>query len=1072
MNPKTARFSALMSSASVFALAPSMDAYAQEIAQAQMAQAAPSVIPEQVLITGSLIRGTAAVGVPVTNLSVQDIRATGSLTIADLFRSIPQFNVIPGPVGTQAANVERGTRVNLRQLDTGSAPRSLMMIDGVRYPPQGMGLCQIDPSIIPEVAIERIDLLLDGASATYGSDAIGGVINIIMKRNYDGAVTELGYTTGAGGNVKELASQLYGRTWDGGDIVLGLQWYNVDPTRGNFSSKYTFDFSPWGLDNRTPLASAIPGIVSTGAPASPDQTNYPATNGNNCTNCWSIPRGTGSNFNSALNNGLGPIGGGSASTLSWAQFATAANGGTVNGTQNEFNPYAITDYSAEQQFFGGTLTFDQRLMPGITFYAEGFYGHRYSNFINNATGNQLTVSVPTTNPYYPTGAPNNLRVSYSFSIESPSVTSSYATAQRVLGGLNFDLPGGWDAQFYGSETRDGEYNHVVGTVNRAAVSAALGWTTGTPTFSKPAAVPYLNLFCDPHAFQCNSPTTIQYIDAYNVTPSAFRINETGFKADGPLFDVPGGTVRAAIGAVYDDDHFLITSTTETSPSNTLTSILADPEQRAVWAVFTQLNVPIIGDNNALPLIRKFELEGSWRHDQYSDVGGTSNPKAAFNWMVSEDIGLTLRGSWGTSFRAPSFGENSPVSNVAWNGWGLQNAPGAAQFQNNANIMVACDPKTGAPPPGSGAAKLFAAGFACNSQPAGLSLNGGARAGVDSDFRAFANQQYAALKPEVSTNWSAGFELAPTAFLRGLDVQATWYSVKINDTLVNFGNPTTNRFSDPSIGFVFLVPSDVGCPAADNAQPQLCANFQDMLAKALSQPTNQVPLAAQTLITWINDGGTMNVGSLTTQGIDFTASYDIDLGDFGAWNAGITGTYYLEQLAVRVPGAAGAAGTAIDDLYHVDLSSVGGVAENGVESLPRFKYRARLGWSDGPFSVIGFMNYSGHFFHTQSAPPNVNFLCLSAGGTVGGGTFPCAINNYTTIEPPYYTFDLTLEYDTGDIPANTYLKNLQIQLVVLNVADKHAPFEYRIATGGGNPAAFDITKNIFGRQFQIRLVKSW
>src|SRR5438105_5746325 len=199
MHPKTTKFAALMGSASFFTLAQSLDAHAQQVAQAQTAQATPTEIPEQVLITGSLIRGTAAVGVPVTNLSVQDIRTTGALTTSDLFRTVPQFTVIPGPVGTQAANVERGTRVNLRQLDTGNAPRSLMMIDGLRYPGQGNGLCQIDPSIIPQVAVERVDLLLDGASATYGSDAVGGVINIIIKRAYDGAQTEIGFKTAAGG---------------------------------------------------------------------------------------------------------------------------------------------------------------------------------------------------------------------------------------------------------------------------------------------------------------------------------------------------------------------------------------------------------------------------------------------------------------------------------------------------------------------------------------------------------------------------------------------------------------------------------------------------------------------------------------------------------------------------------------------------------------------------------------------------------------------------------------------------------------------------------------------------------
>jgi iron complex outermembrane receptor protein len=1087
MNPTTAKLATLLGSASFLTLAASLAAQAQQVAQAQTAQAAPGEVPEQVLITGSLIRGTAAVGVPVTNLSLMDLRMTGSLTTSDLFRTIPQFNVIPGPVGTQAANVERGTRVNLRQLDTGSAPRSLMMIDGVRYPAQGNGLCQIDPSIIPSVAIDRIDLLLDGASATYGSDAIGGVINIILKRAYDGAQTEVGFTTGDGGNQKYLASQLWGRTWDGGDITLGYQWYDVAPTHGNFSSRYTFDFSPWGLDNRNPLASSMPGTISIpvagqagskiGQPESPDQTNYPATNGRNCTNCFAIPAGAGGPFNNALNSGLGPLAPGSAPAFNWANFAVPANSGTVNGTRNEFNPYTITDYSAAVQYTGGAMTVDQRLTKNVSFYGEGFYGLRRSQFRNNATGNQLTVGVPTWNPYYPTGAPANLRVAYTFSFDSPSITNAYASAQRYLGGLNIDLPGGWAAQAYYSMTRDAEYNHVVGGVNKSAVSAALGWTipatgaTGTlpavATFTKPATVPYLNVFCDASQFRCNSPNTVGYIDAYNETSEAFWVNEKGVKADGPLFDLPGGTVKAAIGANYTSYRFLIANNTETSPSNTEMSLLRDPESRRVWAVFTQLNVPIFGDANAVWGVRKLELEGSWRHDQYSDAGGTSNPKVAFTWLTSNDLGLAFRGSWGTSFRAPSFGEFSPISNVAWNGWGLPNNI----FSNNATIQISCD-SSGRPPAGSGAEKLFNAGFACGSQPGGLSLNGGGKAAVDAHFRTYTNTDKAVLHPELSTNYGAGFDFAPTTFLRGLDIQATWYSVKINNLLINFGNPTTQRFSDPSLGFVYLVPSDVGCPVAQNATPQLCAPFQDMVARALAHPTDAVPTTAQTLIFWINDGGTLNTGWQKTQGVDFNASYDWDLGDFGAWNTGITGTYYIKQPAVRIPGAAGAAGTPIDALYDVDLAAVGGVSQNGVESLPRFKYRARLGWSDGAWSVTGFMDFAGHFYHTQTAPPNVNNQCLVPGGTTGGGTFPCALDNYTNIEPSYYTFDVSVGYDTGDIPANTYLKNLSIQMVVQNIMDKHPPFEYRIATGGGNPAAFDILKNIFGRQIQLRMVKTW
>ena len=73
---------------------------------------------------------------------------------------------------------------------------------------------------------------------------------------------------------------------------------------------------------------------------------------------------------------------------------------------------------------------------------------------------------------------------------------------------------------------------------------------------------------------------------------------------------------------------------------------------------------------------------------------------------------------------------------------------------------------------------------------------------------------------------------------------------------------------------------------------------------------------------------------------------------------------------------------------------------------------------------------------------------------------------------YYTFDLSIGYDTTDKPANEYLRNIGIQLVVANIMDKHSPYEYRIATGGGSPAGFDILKNIYGRSFQLRVQKTW
>jgi iron complex outermembrane receptor protein len=1085
LNTLGARLATLLGSASLLTLANATAAQAQ---MGQMAQA--EEVPENVLITGSLIRGAAAVGVPVTNLSPQDFAMTGALTTADLFRTIPTANVSPGPVATQSgANIERATKVNIRGLDSGTATRSLLMIDGVRAPAQGNGLCEIDPSIIPALSQDRIDVLVDGASATYGSDAIGGVINIILKRAYDGAVTQLRYSAAPGGKNRYLASQLWGRTWDGGDITLSYEWYDDSPIMGNAHSNLTINYSPWGNDNRTPVNSSMPGTITAGAPfvllppqanGSPNLLGTTANLGTVCQNCFAIPHGTGGNFVPGT-GGVGPTSPYSASTLNWATFGVAANGGT-NGTRNEFNPYSIAWYDAAQQRNGGAITVDQRLTKDIKFVGEAFYSNRRAEYLNPShlspsSNNDLLVGIPTFNPYYPTGgAPTNLRVGYNMAFENPSFTSAYELAHRYMMGLEIQLPYGWVANLYYAQTYDSSFNHVGGAVNKNAISAALGWTIPTTaasgttpaiaTWTKPSNVPYLNLFCDATQFACNSPTTLSYVTAIRSFREQFWINEKGLRADGPLFDLPAGTVKAAIGGIYQSNHFNFVTFDSTGTNTLLAPMLVDPESRGIWAGFAQLNVPIFGENFSFPLFRKFELEASWRHDQYSDVGGTSNQKVGFNWTLSEDAGFTVHGTWGTSFRAPVFGEISPLANVAfalWNANDLQ--------QQTADIVSHCGNT------GSGAARLAdATGCAADNsiKPVGISMNGGSAPSIAAGLRNFVNTEVFNVNPEKSTNWGIGAEFAPSggflAPLQGLDLQATYYIVKITGRLVGFGNPTTNSWNDPTRGFSYIVPTDLkaidpaGCSC--NATPTACSEFEQMIIGLLNNGRNSVPLSALTRIQWINDGGTMNKGWQKTDGIDWSASYDFDTG-FGAFNAGIVGTYYLHQKQQSVDG------DVITDSFHTTVAS-GGVNESDgtVGGNPRMKYRGRLGWSNGSWNVTGFVDYQGHIFHTQTAPPNVNAQCLATGGTQGGGTFPCLIQGYTNLEPSWYTFDLSMGYDTGDNPANEYLRNIGVQLVIQNIFDKHPAYEYRVSTGGGNPVAFDLSKSNQGRTISVIVTKTW
>ena len=1078
MNPTATRLATLMGSASLLTLGNILGAQAQ-----MMAQAAPETVPEQVLVTGSLIHGTAAVGVPVTNLGTQDFTQTGAVTIGDLFRTVPQANVAPGPSATNSnGHQERETRVNIRGLDA-TGPRSLLMIDGVRFPPQADGLCAIDPSIIPALALDRVDILADGASATYGSDAVAGVINVILKRNFDGAVTLLHVQAPTdGGGVQYQASQLWGRTWQGGDIALTYEWTDEKAVTGNIHSKFTTNFNPWGLEDPfVTIAAAQPGVVSTGAPVVVrtvkvgSSTPVPALVAGTCTNCFSVPRGTGANFAPGA-SGVGPTAPGSGSQISWASLLGHP------GDSNFVDPMTEGWEQGAQQKNSFVLTVDQQLFPGVTFFGTGFYTNRrveerLPSFGGGGLGNYLTTwKVPTINPYYPSGAPAGLQVSYDLAHEVPPSIPAWEISERYQFGLNIDLPYMWSGQIYESRSYE-DVGYMRHFISKAGANAALGNNGAQATDPKTgAAIPFLNVFCDPFAFQCNSPATLAFIGATQTQQARWAMEEKGAKFDGPLFDLPGGQIKAAVGGTYESDSVVGSDGTTSGaignpPINQF--ITSDAEPYHVWAFFAQVDIPIFGDNLNIPLVRKLDLEGSWRYDNYGGnpvlTGITRNPKLAFTWLVDETIGATVRGSWGTSFRFANEGEFSnvlsPVDQSA-------NLPNSSQ-----NATVACI--NGAATPGSTAAALIAGGgavTACNTTPGGISYGGG----PEPALRIFTNAQGQtvvrenglALAPEKATNYSIGLEIAPTIdFLKGLDLQATWYSVKINGVLQGqLAAATTSGLGDANQRFHFIVPSDTGCPVANNSNPTACAPFEKMVLAAINDPSQGEGLTAAdaSSIFWINDSATANSGFIHVQGVDWNASYDFDGGDLGAYNIGMTGTYYLHRWVQQ------SAGGAIFDAFHQNnVASVNGLQQLGVETLPRLNYRARFGWSNGPLSATIFWNHQSHFFETHtSTPPNVNFACTTSGGTLGGGSLPCAISNFTYIQPAWDTIDLSFGYNTGDMPENDYLKRITLQLTVTNLMGKHAAFEYGPNSTTRNPGGFDILQPDYGRVIGLTLIKNW
>lgn len=1028
-----ARFSGLLGTASLFTLASALSA------EAQMQAAIQEQVPEQVLITGSLIRGTVAVGAPVTSLGTQDLAQAGVSNIGDLLTTLPEFL---NHVSESFASASFGNfiqRINIHNLN-GTDTRTLMLIDGMALPAQGQGAIQYDPSIIPSLALDRVDVLANGASATYGSQAVAGVVNVILKRGYDGAMLQSVVGDARGGNFNVTTQGLYGRTWDGGDVTVSYEYAFAQSLKARNRSYYTEDFTPWGLDNETPVASARPGIVSWGAPIAAN--GKPTTLAVACVNCFSIPTGQ---------NGVG---------LSWASIA--ANPGVANAVNASLNMDVIP---ADQQS-AATFTLDQDLFSWLQFNAEGYYSNRRDQ--THHQDPMQTAAVPTTNPYYPTGTPcttnptianpagipagctpTNLQVSYLYS-EDPHIESAEELSERWTAGFTIRFPGDWQGKAFYGQSFEGTHRQQVNNLQNltpADVTAALGGTVaatpasnssvGLPSFTKPASLPYLNLFCDPSTgavvprgnatgfvVTCNDPATLNYISQPNSNAAGYNLHEGGINFDGPLFDLPGGTMRGAIGGDFQYHNYWILTTT--SPVTSLSQQTApDYLERTVFAGFGQLNVPVVGDANQLPLVRKLELELSYRYDHYDQFGGTSNPRFSADWTIMD--GLILRGSWGTNFVAPSFKAKS--SSIARNITPFN----ASQFSAlNTSVIAACPTGATAPAPGSAAAVLNPTCNPALNNPVGIQISS---SGGDKGLAGVVLPAGFSNGPETAKNWVLGLEYAPTNFLNGLDAQVTWWRVRIDGELQGLGPTTGNGLNDPLTRFLFILPGD--------------PLFNSALNFAYAAPTAgpNLPPVPKSSVQWLEYGGTRNTGHEDVEGLDFNLSYVWDLGNLGAWNTGVTGSYFFHDFLELFNGAP------VNNTYHDSAT--------GETRAEKLRYRARLGWADGPYSVTLFMDYESHFYTTNTLPSAAVLA-----------PFPNLMQTPDLINlvPAQYLFDISLGYNTGDRPAFAYLKNINIFFTVNNIMDRNPPFGYG---GRQNPYAYVPNSiNQLGRYWRFGITKQF
>jgi outer membrane receptor protein involved in Fe transport len=213
----------------------------------------PATKVSEITVTGTHIAGRAPTS-PVITVDRQQIETSGLTTLGDVIRNQPAafsgginpgVNFAHGSITNQPENLD--STINLRGLGPDA---TLTLVNGHRFSYDG-SFGEVDISSIPLAAVDHIDLLTDGASAIYGSDAVAGVANIVLRKNYDGAqsLASMGFTADGGGQ-QEILSQLVGKTWDQGSFLLGFQNLHQTPVyayQRSFTRNDPFTPTPYQL---------------------------------------------------------------------------------------------------------------------------------------------------------------------------------------------------------------------------------------------------------------------------------------------------------------------------------------------------------------------------------------------------------------------------------------------------------------------------------------------------------------------------------------------------------------------------------------------------------------------------------------------------------------------------------------------------------------------------------------------------------------------------------------------------------------------------------------------------------
>lgn len=575
-------------------------ALALAASSAALAQAAPADTAAtedaeeaaEIVVTGTSIRGVAPIGSPLIAVDQEFVKVNAPANMSELLALVPQLGNfgINHEVATTGRFRTGGFLPNIHNIGIFA---TLALFNGHRMAAVGGEAVLPDPGIVPVLAIQRVEVVADGSSAVYGSDAVAGVANFIYRRDMDGfeAQGTFGFAPDHSYEKRNLALG-WGKKWSTGNVMLV----------GEYSA------------NKSPTYEEIPFIRA-------DQ-RFRGGRDQRSTNC-ALPNVT--------------IG---STVYAYPSFATG------NANRNRCESQAFTEVVPESTRYSVLATVRQELNDTVTLWAEANYSNLSTTRVANPRN--MNITVPQNNPYLvlPPGvtlAPDQTVrvVRAGLGLFPNPVNRQKSEVMGITLGADVKLGSGWllNIMTHYSKTNDFNSQPEIDLVNAQTLANGSTLSTAFNPFGQAAD---------------NDPGVLAQINNgfTQINDSSQFLRQLMVKADGPLFALGGGDARMAVGTEFRDEQ---TKQLQTGgvPGPTQLLVRNDNLSRFVAAAFAEINLPFFSQENATPGFERLELSLSARYDHYQQLGGTFNPKVGLVWAPLKD--LSLRGSWSTSFVAPNMG---------------------------------------------------------------------------------------------------------------------------------------------------------------------------------------------------------------------------------------------------------------------------------------------------------------------------------------------------------------------------------------------------------------------------------